>query len=76
MILGGNILPVVQVTVPLGGLSTEVGQVAGEKEVVLRCDGKGVAHEGDSVDDQGTGHRAGDAAKRNYQYNCSSIRVK
>jgi hypothetical protein len=35
--------------------------VAGEEEVVLGRDGKGIAHEGCRVDDQGTGHLAGDA---------------
>lgn len=54
----GNALPVGHVSVSLGGLGTKVGQVAGEKKVVLRRDGKRVAHEGDGVDDQGAGHLA------------------
>lgn len=60
----GNELPVCQVPVSLGSLSTKVGQVASEKEVVLGRDGKGVAHEGGSVDNQGAGHRAGDTVER------------
>lgn len=59
----GNALPVVQVTVSLDGLGTEVGQVAAEEEVVGGGDGERVAHECNSVDDQTTGHRAGDTAK-------------
>lgn len=59
----GNALPVVQVTVSLDGLGTEVGQVAAEEEVVGGGDGERVAHESDSVDDQTTGHGAGDTAK-------------
>jgi hypothetical protein len=37
--------------------------VAAEEEVVSGGDGERVAHEGDSVDDQTTGHGAGDTAK-------------
>jgi hypothetical protein len=33
-------------------------QVACEEEVVLGSDSEGVAHEGGSVDNEGTGHRA------------------
>lgn len=63
MVFGGNALPVGQVSVSLGGLGTKVGQVAGEKKIVLRRDGKRVAHEGGGVDDQGAGHRAGDTVE-------------
>lgn len=56
----GNVLPVVEVAVCLCTLSTEVGQVASEEEVVRRSDGEGVAHEGSGIDNQSTGHRAGD----------------
>lgn len=73
----GNILPVVQITVCLGSLSAKVGQVAGEKEVVLGGDSEGVAHEGSGVDNQGTGHGSGDTTRRRYQHNgCEIIRVK
>lgn len=61
-ISGSNVLPVVEITVSLGSLGTEVGQVAGEQEVVLGGDGKRVAHEGSGVDDQSTGHGTGDTA--------------
>jgi hypothetical protein len=44
--------------------------VAAEEEVVGGCDGERVAHEGDSVDDQATGHGAGDTAK-----GCQRIRA-
>jgi hypothetical protein len=37
--------------------------VACEEEVVLGSDSEGVAHEGGSVDNEGTSHRAGDAVK-------------
>lgn len=57
---GGNVLPVVEVAVCLCALSAEVGQVASEEEIVRRSDGEGVAHEGSSVNDQGTGHGTGD----------------
>lgn len=63
LVFWGNALPVGQVSVSLGGLGTKVGQMAGEKEVVLRRDGERVAHEGGGVDDQGAGHRAGDTVK-------------
>lgn len=38
LIWGGNVLPVVEITVCLGRLSAEVGQVASEEEVVGGCD--------------------------------------
>ena len=60
---GWNILPVVEITESLGSLGAEVGQVACEEEVVLGGDSEGVAHEGGSVDNEGTGHGAGDAVK-------------
>lgn len=60
----GNALPVVEEPVSLGSLGTEVGQVAGEEEVVLGGDGEGVAHESGGVDDQGAGHGAGDTAQK------------
>lgn len=59
-----NALPVGQVPVTLGSLSSEVGQVAGEKEVVRGRNGEGVAHESSGIDDQGAGHRAGDTIMR------------
>lgn len=61
---GSNVLPVGQVPVSLGSLSTKVGQMASEQEVVLGGDGEGVAHEGSSVDSQSGGHLAGDTMKR------------
>jgi hypothetical protein len=57
---GQNLLPVVEVAVCLCALSAEVGQMASEEEIVRRSDGEGVAHEGGSVNDQGTGHGTGD----------------
>jgi hypothetical protein len=38
--------------------------MAGEEEVVLGGDGEGVAHEGGSIDDQSSGHGAGDTVER------------
>lgn len=61
---GCDALPVVQITVSLDGLGTEVGQVAAEEEVVLRSDGERVAHESDGVDDETAGHGAGDTAEK------------
>lgn len=37
--------------------------MACEEEVVLGGDSEGVAHEGGSVDNEGTGHGTGDAVK-------------
>jgi len=53
-------VPVGEVAVSLGSLGAEVGQVAGEEQVVRGSDGEGVAHECSSVDGQSGGHRAGD----------------
>lgn len=55
-----DVLPVVQVAVSLSQLGGEVDGVAGEQEVVLGGDGKGVAHESSRVDNESTGHLAGD----------------
>lgn len=52
------------VSVPLRQLRAEVDNVAAEKEVVLRCDGHGVAHEDTAVAYQGCGHGAGYATKK------------
>lgn len=60
----GNILPVVQITVCLGSLGAEVGEMAGEEEVVLGCNGKGVAHESSGIDDKSTSHGAGNTKKQ------------
>lgn len=59
----GNVLPVVQITVSLGSLGAEVGQVAGKEKVVLRCDGEGVAHESTSIDEKGSSHGTRDTAQ-------------
>lgn len=37
--------------------------MTGEEEIVRRCDGHGVAHEGCGVNDESAGHRAGDSVK-------------
>lgn len=54
------ILPVLDVTVALGCLSTEVDHVASEKKVVPRLDSHSVAHESTAVTDKSGSHRAGD----------------
>jgi hypothetical protein len=54
------VLPVLDVTVALGCLSTEVDHVASEEKVVPRLDSHGVAHEGSAVTDKSSGHGAGD----------------
>ena len=48
------------VTVTLGCLSTEVDHVASEEKVVSRLDSHGVAHESSAVTDKSCGHRTGD----------------
>jgi hypothetical protein len=60
LIFGGNVLPVVEITVSLGRLSAKVGQVASEEQVVSGCDSEGVAHECSGVNDKSTSHGAGD----------------
>ena len=59
-----NVLPVVQVAVSLSKLGGEVDGVAGEQEVVLGGDGESVAHESCRVNDESTGHLAGDTVER------------
>lgn len=54
------VLPVLDVTVTLGCLCTEVDHVASEEKVVPRRDSHGVTHEGRAVTDKSCGHRAGD----------------
>lgn len=56
-----NLLPIVQIPVSLCALCAEVDDVAAEEEVVLRCDGHGISHEGRTVTNQGKCHRSGDA---------------
>jgi len=53
------VLPVLDVTVALGCLSTEVDHVASEEKVVPRLDSHGVAHESGAVTDKSCGHRTG-----------------
>jgi hypothetical protein len=54
------VLPVLDVTVTLGCLSTKVDHVASEEEVVPRLDSHGVAHESSAVTDKSSGHGTGD----------------
>jgi hypothetical protein len=51
---------VLDVTVALGCLSTEVDHVASKEKVVPRLDSHGVAHESSAVTDKSCGHRTGD----------------
>lgn len=64
--VGINALPVREITVSLGSLSTEVGQVAGEQKVVLGSDSQSVTHEGTGVKDQSAGHGTRDTAEMLY----------
>lgn len=59
-----HLLPVLQVPISLRTLCTKVDQVAAEEERVHWRHGEGVAHEGGGVDDEGTGHLAGDAIQK------------
>jgi hypothetical protein len=54
------VLPVLDVTVTLGCLSTKVDHVASEEKVVPRLDSHCVAHEGSAVTDKSSGHGTGD----------------
>lgn len=60
----GNALPVGQIPVSLGSLGTEVGQMAGEEEVIFGRDGERVAHESSGVNCESASHGSGDAAQR------------
>ena len=52
-----------QVSIPLRKLRALVDKMASEKEVILRRDGKGVAHERRRVDDERAGHLARDPVR-------------
>lgn len=69
---GRNILPILQIAVPLRDLRGEVDGVAREQQVVLGLDGEGVAHEGARVDGQRGSHLAGDAVDR-YRLVCTYV---
>lgn len=60
LLLATPVVPV-EVAVTLGELGAGVDKVAAKEKVVTGGDGKGVTHEGEGVDGEGTGHLARDA---------------
>lgn len=59
-----NLLPVVKVSVCLGGLCAKVDEMATKEKVVYWGDGHGVTHEGGRVTAESSGHGSGDTVLR------------